>query len=119
MKRALTDEERQALLNKPLAGGGGSKRFKEEKEPVKVVDVEKKKSGAGSIQVKSLAQIMAEKAKSAAHVAAVTGGSGAGAAAGGGGGKVAKPANDVDQELLAMGLDPKDLEGLGDADVDV
>ncbi len=72
----------------------------------------KTKEVSAAVQIKTLSQIMAEKNKSG------NGGASVGASEKKSDKKIAE--QDVDEELLAMGLDPKDLEGLaGGDDVDI
>jgi hypothetical protein len=121
-KRALTEGEKEALLSKPLQAGTQSKRFKEDKKPAPAVIAvvsqskpplpKKPKEVSAAVQIKTLSQIMAEKNKSG------NGGASVGASEKKSEKKIAE--QDVDEELLAMGLDPKDLEGLaGGDDVDI
>ncbi len=134
-KRPLSETEKEALLAKPLQAGSVSKKFKDKTAPVVIAKTEAPQSkrakpdraslasGAPAaspapgapVQIKSLAQIMADKQKEksvansagAAPVKAVD--------------VVKKKRSQeaaVDEELLAMGLDPSDLEMGGD-DVDI
>lgn len=113
-KRALTEAEKEALLSKPLAAGTQSKRFKEDKKPAAPAavvasapianrpGVKKAAPSTGAVQIKTLSQIMAEK-NSGKNSEKKT---------------EKKVQQSVDDELLAMGLDPKDLEGFGGGDGD-
>ena len=132
-KRPLSEAEKEALLAKPLKAGTMSKKFKEDKraaaaaEPpaaivpapaakrVKPVSAPPSAANAAPVQIKSLAQIMAEKK--------AAGGSGAVAAttattATTGDKKKKSQEEAVDAELRAMGLDPKDLD-MDAEDVDI
>ena len=130
-KRPLTEEEKQDLLNKPLsAPAGNSKSFvKKAAAPTPTVQPEAKKakSSGAPIQIKSLAQIMAEKegGKKLEGAAAPSPTSQAPRAQKKAPAAKQQSEKEVDDELLAMGLDPSDLvHGAGaaagsDEDLDI
>jgi hypothetical protein len=125
-KRELSESEKEALLAKPLKSGTVSKKSKQDKprteiaaaapaaKRVKPAAVATPVATAAPVQIKSLAQIMAEKNKGGSGgvspVAAASAAPAAPAAANAGDKKKKSQEDAVDAELRAMGLDPKDLD---------